>query len=103
MDYSLLQDILIILVGAIIFWLKKFIEKEFDDAKTNLNNINNNFISAINKIETNISNLNASINTISQKNAQNQNQHIHIYSVPEVIKTNPEEIKETTKQNESSR
>lgn len=98
-----MQNILIILVGVIIFWLKKFLEKEFDDAKTNLNNINNNFISAINQINTNISNLNTSINnTSSQNNAHNQN-HIHIYNVPEVIKTNPEEIKETTKQNESSR
>ncbi len=93
-----MQDILIILVGAIIFWLKKFLEKEFDDAKTNLNNINNNFISSINQINTNVSNLNGSINSFSLKNAQNQNQHINIYNVPEVIKTNPEEIKEAAKQ-----
>lgn len=90
-------------MGGIIFWVKKILDKKFEDAKTDLSNLNNNLMSAISQTNTNISNLNAAFSTFSQKNAQNQNQnqHIHIYNVPEIIKTNPEEIKEAAKQNES--
>jgi len=103
LDLSLLQDILIVLVGGIIYWVKIVLEKKFEDTKTDLGNLNKNLMSAISQTNIGISNLNAAFNTFSLKNAQNQNQHIHIYNVPEVIKTNPEEIKDVVKQNESNR
>lgn len=97
-----MQDILIILVGAIIIWVKKVLEKEFEDLNTGLNNQNNNIISAINQINTNISNLNTTLNNFSKNDAHNQN-HINIYIPPERVKTTPEELKEAAKQNESPR
>lgn len=90
-------------MGGIIFWVKKILDKKFEDAKADLSNLNNNLMSAISQTNTNISNLNAAFGTFSQKNAQNQNQHINIYNVHDVIKTTPEEIKEAVKQNESPR
>lgn len=78
-----LINILLLFLSVVLIWLKKSMNGEFDAVKTNLNNLNDN----LNQVNTNVSNF--------HKNDQNQN--IHIYNIPEVIKTNLEEIQEDSK------
>ena len=63
-----LINILLLFLSVVLIWLKKFMNGEFGDVKTNLNNLNTN----LNQVNSNISNLNFNLNTHYQKNAQNQ-------------------------------